>query len=114
MMPAITSLLRKARGSGYLASLFMSLVETSTDRELLTHVVELVKCWCVQHGTNAAFWLGNNMGVRLVEWLDLALQVDGRKLSTEIVKSLVASLSIMARAGVTGIALLEARISLLM
>ena len=114
VMPAITKLLKDAPGSGYLASLFMSLVETATGRELLPHVIGVADSWCAQHGTNATFWLRNNMGVRLVEWLDLALQVDGRKLPTEIVKSLQASLSVMARAGVAGIALLEARISVQM
>lgn len=113
VMPAITKLLKDAPGSGYLASLFMSLVETSTGRELLPHVIEVAEGWCAKHGTNAAFWLGNSMGGRLVEWLDLALQVDGGKLPMENVKSLQASLAVMARAGVAGIAGLEARISVL-
>lgn len=112
-MPAITKLLKDAPGSGYLASLFMSLVETSTGRKLLPHVIEVAEGWCAKHGTNAAFWLGNSMGGRLVEWLDLALQVDGGKLPMENVKSLQASLAVMARAGVAGIAGLEARISVL-
>jgi hypothetical protein len=53
------------------------------------------------------------MGGRLVEWLELALQVDGGKLPVQNVKSLQASLDVMATGGVAGIAGLEARISVL-
>lgn len=113
VMPAITKLLKDAPGSGYLASLFMSLVETAAGRELLPHVIEVAEGWCAKHGTNAAFWLSNGIGGRLVEWLELALQAEGGKLSIQNVKGLQASLAVMARAGVAGIADLEVRMSVL-
>lgn len=115
VMPALTSFVTGAPGSGYLASVFLSLMEASPRRALVPFMVRAMTAWCEMYDDSDTFWLGNGMGGRVVDWLDQALSDDTGMVSfaTSDIDTLLASLSILVRAGVARVPDLEVRLSAL-
>lgn len=115
VMPALTSFVTGAPGSGYLASVFLSLIEVSPRRTLVPFMVRAMTAWCEKYDASDTFWLGNGMGGRVIDWLDQALSDDTGKVSlaTSDIDTLLASLSILVRAGVARATDLEVRLSAL-
>jgi hypothetical protein len=55
-MATLTELVVGAPTSGYLASLFLNLVESSQDKGLIPFVIEAMTAWCSAYGVDRNFW----------------------------------------------------------
>src|ERR1700730_371031 len=69
-MPTLTALVTAAPTSGYLATLFLNLVESSPRVVLLPFVVEATTAWCSAYGVDTNFWSEKEIGGRVCAWLD--------------------------------------------
>jgi hypothetical protein len=98
LMPSLADLVISLPRSGYLAALFLTLVETSTSAALLPHVVRVLEAWAGAIGVDADFWLDKEMGVRACAWLARVL---GKSTPTiEDNAALAVALDVMVRSGV--------------
>lgn len=61
-MPTLTALVTGAPSSGYLASLFLNLVESSPRAALLPFVVQATTAWCSAYGVDTNFWSEKDIG----------------------------------------------------
>jgi hypothetical protein len=75
-MPTLTALVTGASSSGYLAGLFLNLVETSPRASLLPFVAHATTAWCSAYGVDTNFWSEKNIGGRVCAWLDRTLAPD--------------------------------------
>jgi hypothetical protein len=111
-MPVLTSLVVGARSSGYVAVLFLNLVETSPRAALLPFVVQAMSAWCSTYGTDTNFWSEKEVGSRVCAWLDRTLTTDPG--STAVVPSIVDELTrcldVLIRSGVAQAREIEDRI----
>jgi hypothetical protein len=80
-MPALTALVTGASSSGYLASLFLNLVESSPRAALLPFVVQATTAWCSAYGVDTNFWAEKDIGGRVCNWLDLTFTADSESAS---------------------------------
>lgn len=101
-MPALTGLAKAAPCSGYIAALFLNLIETSPDPALFPFVLDAVEEWVRAFGIDADFWTEKRVGSRVCAWLDAAAPSPGALLSRvpEHRDRLLKCLDIMVRAGV--------------
>jgi len=51
--------------SGYVATLFLNLVESSPSAALLPLVVQATTVWCSAYGVDTNFWVEKNIGGRV-------------------------------------------------
>jgi hypothetical protein len=111
-MPTLTSLVTGASSSGYLASLFLNLIETSPRPVLLPFVVQATMAWCSAYGVDPNFWLEKEFGVRVCAWLDrtFADSVSAEVL-LETADELLRCLDIFIRSGVPQAREIEDRIA---
>ncbi|CAN7636993.1 ATP-binding protein [Mesorhizobium amorphae] len=102
VMPTLTGLLTGAGSSGYLAALFLDLVETSPRPALLPYLIDALAAWCSAYGPDTSFWVSRDIGGRACRWLKEVL-ADGatQLLDSSRVKALIDSLDILVQAGVT-------------
>lgn len=75
-MPALTALVTGAPSSGYLAILFLNLVESSHHAALLSFVVQAATSWCSAYGVDTNFWSEKDIGSRVCTWLDNTINDD--------------------------------------
>ena len=68
-MPILTALITGAPSSGYLATLFLNLVESSPRAALLPFVVQATTAWCSAYGVDTNFWSERGIGSRVCAWL---------------------------------------------
>jgi hypothetical protein len=61
-MSTLTALVTGASSSGYLASLFLNLVEASPRVALLPFVVQATAAWCSAYGGDTNFWAEKDIG----------------------------------------------------
>lgn len=101
VMPTLTGLVTGAASSGYLAVLFLDLIETSRHPALLPHMVDALGAWCSAYGPDTSFW-GRDIGGRACGWLKDVLSdgATGRPDAGQV-KALVDSLDVLVQAGVT-------------
>jgi hypothetical protein len=99
-MPTLTGLVTGAPSSGYLATLFLNLVEPSPRAALLPFVVQATTAWCSAYGVDTNFW--SEIGGRVCAWLDRAFTADSTSLGalSEVVEDLLKCLDILIRSGV--------------
>src|SRR5207249_2469636 len=72
----LTDLVVGAPTSGYLASLFLNLVESSHDKALVPFVAQAMASWCSAYGVDRNFWAEKNIGSRVCAWFDAVLTND--------------------------------------
>ncbi|MER8395643.1 hypothetical protein NKH10_27940 [Mesorhizobium sp. M1340] len=102
VMPTLTGLATGAASSGYLAVLFLDLIETSRRPALLPYLLEALGAWCSAYGPDTSFWVSHDIGGRVCRWLKDVLSDDATGvLDSSQVKALVDSLDILVQAGVT-------------
>jgi hypothetical protein len=112
-MPLLTSVVTLAPKSGYVAGLFLTLMESSPRAALLPYMVDAVTAWCKAYGVGTRFWNEYQVGHRICEWIEGALN-DNSDLATVLPRvrdDLGKCLDVLIRSGVAPARALEARIA---
>ena len=101
-MPILTALVTGAPSSGYLATLFLNLVESSPRAALLPFVVQATTAWCSAYGVDTNFWSERGIGSRVCAWLDRTFTADPTSPGVlhGITGDLMNCLDILVRSGV--------------
>jgi hypothetical protein len=112
-MPTVTALVVEAPASGYLAGLFLNLVESSPRAALLPFVVQATTAWCYAYGVDTNFWSEKNIGSRVCAWLDHTNVADSAStiILLEVADDLLKSLDIMIQSGIAQARDVEERIA---
>jgi hypothetical protein len=112
-MPTLTALVTGAPSSGYLAGLFLNLVESSPRAALLRFVVQGTKGWCLGYGVDTNFWSEKDIGGRVCAWLDRTLGADSTSAGVlpEVADDLLKCLDILVQSGVAQAREIEERIA---
>jgi hypothetical protein len=100
-MPTLTGLVVDAPFSGYFATLFVNLVETSHRATLLPFVVQAMNAWCSAYGVDTNFWSEKEIGGRVCAWLERTFAGDPNSpaIVSIVVDGLMRSLDILVRSG---------------
>jgi hypothetical protein len=107
VMPTLTALVTDAPTSGYLAVLFLDIIELSPTLVLLPYVLEAIMAWCKAYDDDTSFWGSNDVGARVCAWLTKVLSTGGSSLTDQRQSDLSAALDILVRAGITSARALE-------
>jgi hypothetical protein len=75
-MPILVNLVVLAPTSGYIATLFLNLIDSSPRAVLLAFAVEALRAWCTAYGADTNFWVEKGFGGRLCTWLDRTFSSD--------------------------------------
>jgi hypothetical protein len=112
-MPTLIALVTGAPSSGYLASLFLNLVESSPRAALLPFVVEATTGWCSAYGVDTNFWSEKEIGARVCAWLDRTFAADSTSVDMlpEVAEDLMKCLDVLIRSGVAQAREIEERIA---
>ena len=113
IMPILTPLVTSVPRSGYLAVVFLTLMESSPRDALLPAMVEVLSAWCKVHDAGANFWNEHQVGHRICEWIDKTLG-DGTGAASALAKvrdDLGRCLDVLVRSGIASARALEARIT---
>lgn len=101
-MPALTGLVVDAPASGYLAALFLTLIETSKHPALLPFMANAVTAWCGAYGADTNYWTEHNFGTRICSW-HTAVLAEGSFAPEAVIDSLeklITCLDILVRSGI--------------
>ena len=114
VMPVLTPIVMSAPQSGYLAVLFLTLIESNPNAALLPATVAAASAWCEVHPVGANFWTNEHqLGHRICEWLSRAL--DDEAAAAPILQlvrdDLDRCLDVLVRSGIAAARTLEARLS---
>ncbi len=112
-MPTLTALVTEAPSSGYIATLFLNLVETSYRAALLPFVVQATTAWCSAYGIDTNFWAEKEIGGRVCAWLERTFTADAASADVlaGVAEDLLKSLDILIRSGVAQAREIEERIA---
>jgi hypothetical protein len=75
-MVTLTDLVVGAPTSGYIATLFLNLVDASHHKALIPFVVQAMAAWCGAYGVDRNFWAEKDIGGRICGWFDASLAKD--------------------------------------
>lgn len=101
VMPTLTGLVTGAASSGYLAALFLELIETSPRPALLPYLVEALGAWCSAYGLDTSFWVSHDIGGRACRWLKRVFSEISGLIDPIQQRDLLDSLDTLVQAGVT-------------
>lgn len=107
VLPTLAGLVNGAPNSGYLAILFLDLLEVSPRPALLPYMLEALLGWCDARGADVGFWGHHDIGVRTCAWLTKVLAVEHASLTAQQQSNLRTALDIQVRAGVASARALE-------
>jgi hypothetical protein len=112
-MPTLVGLVMSAPTSGYIATLFLNLVESSPRAALLPFVVEALTAWCTAYGVDTNFWSEKEFGGRVCTWLDRTFTADPASVTAlaEVEDELLKCLDVLIRSGVAQARDIEQRIA---
>jgi hypothetical protein len=112
-MATLTEFVVGAPTSGYLASLFLNLVESSHDKALIPLVAQAMTAWCSAYGIDRNFWAEKNIGSRVCTWFDAVLTNDttAHGVLTDQADELFRCLDILVQSGVAQARILEEKIA---
>jgi hypothetical protein len=112
-MAALTDLVVGAPTSGYLATPFLNLVESSHDPAFIPFVVNAAAAWCAAYGVDWNFWAEKNIGSRVCAWIDAVLAKDAcsRDMLANMAEELFRCLDILVQSGVAHAHILEDKIT---
>jgi len=100
-----------AATSGYIATLFLNLIDSSPRAALLPFVVEALQVWCAAYGADRNFWAEKGFGSRVCAWLDRTYCVDAEATTLLGMKDhLLKYLDVLIRSGVAQAREIEQRI----
>jgi len=102
-MPTLTAVVVAAPLSGYVAWLFLGLIETYPGAALLPYMVKAAAAWANARGVDPVFWSEQQAGRRVCAWITAVLDEDPDSLRRVpgLREPLMTSLDIMIRSGVT-------------
>lgn len=112
VMPILTALVVGAPSSGYFATLFLNLVESSPRAPLLPFVVQAMAAWCSAYGVDTNFWSEKEIGGRTCAWLDRTFTADPGASAVVpcVADDLMKSLDILVRSSVAQAHEIEERV----
>jgi hypothetical protein len=112
-MPVLTPLVTSVPQSGYLAVVFLTLMESYPCAALFPAMVEAVSAWCTVHDAGANFWNEHQVGHRICEWIDRTLSSDAEAANVlaRVRDDLGRGLDVLVRSGIASARALEARIA---
>jgi hypothetical protein len=112
-VPTLTALVTEAPSSGYLATLFLNLVESSPRAALLPFVVQATTAWCSAYGVDTNFWSEKDIGGRVCAWLDRTLPAESTCscVLRGVAEDLMKCLDILIQSGVAQAREIEERIA---
>jgi hypothetical protein len=112
-MPVLTPLVSEFPQSGYLAVVFLTLMESHPGAALLQAMVQALAAWCGVHGVGAGFWNEHQVGHRICSWIETALSndIDAPTLLAPVRDELGRCLDVLVRSGIAAAPALEARIA---
>jgi len=112
-MATLTDIVVGVPTSGYVAGLFLNLVETSHDKTLIPFVMQAMAAWCSAYGVDRNFWAEKNMGSRACAWFDSALTNDpaAHAVLANTANELFECLDILVQSGVAQARILEEKIA---
>ena len=112
-MPTLSALVTGAPSSGYLATLFLNLIESSPRAALLPFVAQAATAWGSAYGSDTNFWVDKDIGGRLCAWLDRTFTADPASVDTlpVVAEELLRCLDILIQAGVAQARDIEERIA---
>jgi hypothetical protein len=112
-MPTLTALVTGAPSSGYIAILFLNLVEGSPRAALLSFVVQALTAWCSAYGLDTNFWAEQGVGSRACAWLERTFAEDPGSMEalSGVADDLSNSLDVLIRSGVAQAREMEERIA---
>jgi hypothetical protein len=112
-MPTLVRLAVSAATSGYIATLFLNLIESSPRGALLPFVVEALTAWCAAYGVDTNFWSEKGFGGRVCTWLDRTFTSDPASATdlAEVEENLLRCLDVLVRSGVAQAKEVEQRIA---
>jgi hypothetical protein len=112
-MPILTPLVTSVPRSGYLAVVFLTLIESYPCAVFLPAMVEAAAAWRGVHDVGANFWSEHQVGHRICEWIErtLANDPDAPAALASVRDDLGKSLDVLVRSGIASARTLEARIA---
>jgi len=101
-MPVLVKLAVSAPTSGYIATLFLNLIDSSPRAVLLPFVVETLQAWCAAYGADRNFWAEKGFGGRVCAWLDRTFSGDATSATVlpRVKEDLLKCLDVQIRSGV--------------
>jgi hypothetical protein len=101
-MPVLVGLVVSAATSGYIATLFLNLIDSSPRASLLPFVAEALQAWCTAYGADGNFWAEKGFGSRVCAWLDRTFSADAASTTVlpRVKDDLVRCLDVLIRSGV--------------
>jgi hypothetical protein len=112
-MPVLVNLVASASTSGYIATLFLNLIDSSPRAVLLPFLVEALKAWCAAYGVDRNFWAEKGFGGRVSTWLDRTFSGDAASaiVLPRVKDDLLKCLDVLIRSGVAQAREIEQRIA---
>jgi hypothetical protein len=112
-MATLVGLVTSAPSSGYIATLFLNLIESSPRACLLPFVVQATAGWCAAYDIDSNFWLEKEFGSRVCGWLDRTFTADSAAEAAlpEVEEDLLKCLDVLIRSGVAQAREIEQRIA---
>jgi hypothetical protein len=112
-MPILTPLVTSVPRSGYLAVVFLTLIESHPCAAFLPAMVEVASAWRGVHDAGASFWSEHQVGHRTCEWIERTLADDPGAPSAlaSVRDDLGKCLDVLVRSGIASARTLEARIT---
>jgi len=112
-MPTLTNLVTQASSSGYIATLFLNLVESSHRAALLPFVAQAAAAWRAAYGVDTHFWAERDVGGRVCGWLERTFTADPASADVlpGVAEDLLKPLDILVQSGVAQAHEMEERIT---
>jgi hypothetical protein len=112
-MPTLITLVTQAPSSGYIATLFLNLVESSHRAALMPFVAQAAAVWCTAYGVDRYFWAEKDVGGRVCAWFERTFAADLASADAlpGIGDDLLKSLDILIQSGVAQACEIEKRIT---
>jgi hypothetical protein len=112
-MPTLVGLAVSAPTSGYIAILFLNLIQSSPRASLLPFLVQATAAWCGAYDVDTNFWSEKGFGVRVCGWLDQTFTANSSLVAVlaTVEQDLSKCLDILIRSGVAQARHIEERIA---
>jgi hypothetical protein len=112
-IPILTPLVTSIPRSGYLAVVFITLMESYACAAFLPAMVEAASAWRGVHDAGANFWSEHQVGHRICEWIEKTLADDPEApaMLVSVGDELGKCLDVLVRSGIASARILEARIA---